>query len=178
MAACTTAIKNHIKEEFTAAFAYMGMGAYFAQSTVGRPGMAKFMLESASEERSHGIMMMDYLNKRGGKITQTENFAFNFNDKTDEEKKQEISVLAALKKALAMEIHVTQKIHSVIEHCGQDFHAADVFTDPILDEQHEGIRKLQGAIRDYENLAHGQEDENEKAMVDFLFDQKVLKGAL
>lgn len=55
----------------------MFQGAYFAQDTVARPGMAKFMLESASEERSHGILMLDYLNKRGVPIKDDIHFTFN-----------------------------------------------------------------------------------------------------
>lgn len=56
----------------------MLQGAYFAQDTVARPGMTKFMLESASEERSHAILMLDYLNKRGVAISQ--DLQFNFSE--------------------------------------------------------------------------------------------------
>merc|ERR1712215_4769 len=62
---CTKSIQDHIKEEFNAAFTYLAMGAHFAQESVNRPGIAKFLLGAASEERSHAILMLDYLNKRG-----------------------------------------------------------------------------------------------------------------
>jgi len=174
--ACTNAIKGQIKEEFAAAFKYLHMGAYFAQDSVARPGMAKFMFDSASEERSHGILMMDYLNKRGAKITRDESFSFTLKNLTEQEK-EDISVLSGLQRALKMEILVTDLIYNIIKACEHDYHGADVFTDPILDEQHDGIRKLQGAIRDFENLLHGHGDDG-IAMVEFLFDQKLLKESL
>lgn len=175
---CTTAIKNHIKHEFHAAFLYMHMGAYFAQDTIARPGMAKFMLESASEERSHAILMLDYLNKRGVKITQEESFSFNKENISEEQKKEGLNVKTALQEALKMEIGVTDMIYNVVNECEHDFHGADVFTNPILDEQHEGIRKLQGAVQEYSNLLHGHNTTDGIAMVDFIFDQKILKESL
>lgn len=172
---CTKAIKDHIKFEFEAAFLYMHMGAYFAQDTVARPGMTKFMLESASEERSHAILMLDYLNKRGVAISQDLQFNFSETDIPAEHKKA-LTMLVALEAALKMEISVTNKIHNVVKECEHDYHGADVFTNPILDEQHEGIRKLQGAVQEYKNLVHGHSES--VAMVDFIFDQKILKESL
>lgn len=172
---CTKAIKDHIKFEFEAAFLYMHMGAYFSQDTVARPGMTKFMLESASEERSHAILMLDYLNKRGVAISQDLQFNFSEADIPAEHKKA-LTMLVALEAALKMEISVTNKIHNVVKECEHDYHGADVFTNPILDEQHEGIRKLQGAVQEYKNLVHGHSES--VAMVDFIFDQKILKESL
>lgn len=73
---------------------------------------------------------------------------------------------------------VTKKIYDVIEKCEHDFHAADVFTDPILDEQHDGIRKLQGAIKTYTDMKKGHKDASAEHMATFLFDQKILKNGL
>jgi len=175
---CTDAIKLHIKEEFNAAFLYLHMGAIFAQDSVARPGMAKFMLESASEERSHANLMLDYLNKRGVILTKEDvglNFAFN-QDKISEGKTG-LTMQDALKKALKMEIGVTDLINNVITSCNSDYHGADVFTNPILDEQHDGMRKLQGVVREFEDLLTGHGDQG-KGMVEFIMDQKILKGGL
>lgn len=73
---------------------------------------------------------------------------------------------------------MTDKIYNVISECGEDYHGADVFTNPILDEQHDGIRKLQGAISEYSNMIHGHDTPHGIAMVDFIFDQKLLKESL
>jgi len=190
---CTTAIKKHIKEEFKASFLYLHMGAMFAQDTVARPGIAKFMLESATEERSHANLMMDYLNKRGIQLTDKDlEFVFNNGNITEAlgdfmtknaTKKEELltsmTMQEALKMALKMEISVTKLIIGVVEKCECDYHAADVFTNPILDEQHDGIRKLQGVIREFEDLMNGHKDSVQQGgMVDFIMDQKILKGGL
>jgi len=173
---CTTAIKQHIKEEFKAAFLYLHMGAMFAQDGVARPGIAKFMLESATEERSHANLMLDYLNKRGIKLTADE-MGFDFNkEQIGTEGLTSMTMKVALEKALKMEIQVTNLIINVIEKCDCDYHAADVFTNPILDEQHDGIRKLQGVVREFEDLLHGQTDQ--LGLVEFIMDQKILKGGL
>jgi len=187
---CTMAIKEHIKEEFKAAFLYLHMGAMFAQDGVARPGIAKFMLESATEERSHAMLMLDYLNKRGIKLTKSE-IKFKFDKDTiiaaltsmnegmnfvsqAERLLSEMTMQQALKMALLMEINVTNLIIKVVEDCGCDYHAADIFTNPILDEQYDGIRKLQGAIREFEDLLQG----HSVGMVNFMMDQKILKGGL
>lgn len=170
---CTTAIKNHIQEELGAAFKYLHMGAFFAQESVARPGMAKFMLESATEERSHAILMLDYLNKRGVKIDHDMMFSFN-QQSLSEEVKKDISFKYALKEALTMEIQVTNLIYNVIKECEDDYHGADVFTNPILDEQHDGVRKLQGALREFSDLLEGHGDAA-LPMVEFIYDQKMLK---
>jgi len=62
---CDLAIKAHIKHELSAAFSYLYMAAYFDQVAVSRPGLAKVMYESASEERAHAISMLEYLDRRG-----------------------------------------------------------------------------------------------------------------
>lgn len=92
-----------------------------------------------------------------------------------------------------MNFQVTELIRIVITKCTDDFHEADVFTNPILDEQHEGIRKLQGALRTFQSLKAGTEPlENSETkngtdrvpeylkehvnMAEYIFDLKMLKG--
>jgi len=184
---CTTAIQNHIKEEFNAAFTYLAMGAYFAQEKVNRPGLAKFLLGAASEERSHAILMLDYLNKRGITLkADNSNYNYNFTQAQSaadiyaklEELKGDVEYKDVLTIALNMEIKVTDLIYNVIEQCDKDFHGADVFTNPILDEQHDGVRQLQGAIKAFNNLAEGSKQGALKQYAEYTFDMMLLKGEL
>ncbi|KAF2362858.1 Ferritin/DPS protein domain [Trinorchestia longiramus] len=174
---CTEKIVNHIQQELNAAFSYLYMAAHFDDDRIARPGLAKFMYESASEERQHAIQMLEYLNMRGVVFNQTYSLNTAQNDFF-----KEISANPtyeyALKKAIDMEVTVTNHIYNIVKACESDYHAADVFTDPILSEQHEGMRKLQGAIRTFKDMAdgHGQADAN--AMAEFLFDQKILADGL
>ncbi|KAK8403241.1 hypothetical protein O3P69_000403 [Scylla paramamosain] len=179
---CMNAITNHITFEFHAAFKYLYMGAVFGQYIKERPGVAKFFLEAATEERGHGIQMMDYLNMRG--FEYNENFRFskddlwkiNGNHVTDTSDLVSLKIREALQEAVNMEIDVTEKILQVVAKCADDYHAADVFTNPILEEQYTGLRKLQGAIRTYDALIKGNSGNEELA--EFIFDKKVLKGEI
>lgn len=175
---CTNAIKSHIKHEFHAAFKYLYMGAVFGQYEVERPGMAKFFLESASEERGHAIQMLDYLNMRGVKYNKNYEFKDNMLWQPQPAEDQ-TKIQSALEEALKMEIDVTKKINNVVESCADDFHAADVFTNPILEEQHTGMRKLQGAIQTMKELQRGYGTvEHGINFAEYLFDQKMLNGEL
>jgi len=181
--ACEKAIQGHIKYELDAAFKYLAMGAHFAQESVNRRGIAKFLLGAASEERSHAILMLDYLNKRGIQL-QGSNNEYNYNLLTKPEvfKNKLLGTFdykEALTEALKMELEVTQKIYNVIEKCADDFHGADVFTNPILDEQHEGVRHLQGAIKVFNNLMEGAENNAAfKRYAEYTFDMQLLKGEI
>lgn len=57
----------------TAVF-YLLQAVQFGQYTIARPGITKFLLESASEERSHAIQMLDYLESRGISYTRQYDF--------------------------------------------------------------------------------------------------------
>jgi len=179
---CEKAIQDHIQYEFDAAFTYLAMGAHFAQESVNRPGIAKFLLSAASEERSHAILMLDYLNKRGIELTKkNKNYKYSLKDVDQGKLNKLVSIdyKDALAQALNMEIDVTKKIHKVIDSCGTDFHGADVFTNPILDEQHEGVRHLQGAIKTFNNLAEGTDGNTQfKSYAEYTFDMMLLKGEI
>lgn len=168
---CTRAMKEHIQHEFNAAFKYMYMGAHFAQDYINRPGLAKFLFEAASEERGHAIQMLDYLNLRGIKLNSTLNYQFPAAIMLN----MPLTYLGALEEAVNMEIEVTNLIYYVVEKCNDDFHGADVFTNPILDEQHDGLRKLQGAVRGFKDLQSGQSGQGIK-LAEYMFDHKMMHG--
>lgn len=174
---CADAIAAQIEREFNAAFSYMYMGAHFDDSRRGRPGIAHFLYDSASEERSHAIMMLDYLNMRG----------VLYNDSVSYTIESEPLVQAvtkspdydyAIEAALQMEISVTSAIYHIIEVCGMDMHAADYFTEPILTEQHDGIRKLKGALQRFADIKSGHEGEQSLAMAEWIFDQEFAEHGL
>lgn len=173
VAECTDAIKTHIQHEFNAAFKYMYMGAYFGQDIVDRPGLSKFLLEAASEERGHAIQMLDYLNLRGIKIDSSLDYKFD----PDTMLGTTYSYQGALEEALNMEIEVTDLINNVVAKCADDYHGADVFTNPILDEQHEGVRKLQGAVKAFKDLLAGSGAPGLQ-LAEYLFDKKMMSEEL
>lgn len=182
---CTDAIQGHIKVELEASFSYLYLAAHFDSIHKPRPGLAKFFYEASAEEREHAIMFLEYLNSRGIKNGET-SFTFDIN-KVWVKKNQHFETLLldefrrdesyenALKLATNLEIKVTRAIHGIIKKCDTDYHAADYLTEPILAEQHEGIRKLQGAIKELNNMKTGATISN---FNEYLLDQKLLSGSL
>jgi len=168
--ACTTAIAEHVRHELDAAFDYLYLAAYFDDGKVARPGLAKFLYESSSEEREHAAMMLAYLDRRGALYSHT-GYAYSPSAALLTLEKTYANVLDF---ALTREMEVTTRIHAVINTCENDYDAADYFTQPIIAEQHEGMRKLRGAISSFTDLAFGSQPE----LAEFIFDQRLLKNGL
>merc|ERR1712168_1198733 len=61
-------INKQINMEFYASYVYMSMYTYFDRDDVAYSGMAAFFKKSSDEEREHGEKLIQYQNKRGGKV--------------------------------------------------------------------------------------------------------------
>jgi len=142
---CYESITNQIHEEMTASISYLVMSAHFSGDQHYRPGVAKFFLDSAIEEREHAKKLMYYLLMRGGNVA---NYAIkDLEPKVNTWK----SVSEALRDALALEKNVTANIKNIIKVCEtgkdyNDYHAVDYLTGDFLQEQYEGMRKLSGHL--------------------------------
>lgn len=62
---CVLATKKQIQKEINASMAYLAMAAHFSKDEINRPGFADFFFNSASEEREHGMKLIEYLDMRG-----------------------------------------------------------------------------------------------------------------
>ncbi|GFQ07394.1 ferritin-2 chloroplastic [Phtheirospermum japonicum] len=62
------AINEQINVEYNVSYVYHAMFAYFDRDNVALKGLAKFFKESSLEEREHAEKLMEYQNKRGGKV--------------------------------------------------------------------------------------------------------------
>ena len=60
------AINNQINQEFTAAYNYLGMAAYFDSQNL--DGFAHWMNLQHDEEQVHGMRLLTYLQDRGGVV--------------------------------------------------------------------------------------------------------------
>ncbi|CAA2998363.1 ferritin-2, chloroplastic, partial [Olea europaea subsp. europaea] len=65
---CEAAINEQINVEYNVSYVYHAMFAYFDRDNVALKGLAKFFKESSEEERDHAEKLMEYQNKRGGKV--------------------------------------------------------------------------------------------------------------
>uniref|UniRef100_A0A2M3ZZV5 Ferritin n=1 Tax=Anopheles triannulatus TaxID=58253 RepID=A0A2M3ZZV5_9DIPT len=149
---CSSKLHDQINMEFGASLFYLQYAAYFAQYKVNLPGFEKFFFNAASEEREHGIKLIDYALMRGlAPINNKFNLASSF-DKANivlEAGEGGSMALTALEKALAKEQEVTKSIRELIKICEgdlNDYHLVDYLTGEFLDEQHEGQRDLAGKI--------------------------------
>lgn len=75
---CSAKLQDQINKEFDAAIFYMQYGAYFAQYQVNLPGFEKFFFNAASEEREHGMKLIEYALMRGQKPIDRNTFSLNF----------------------------------------------------------------------------------------------------
>ncbi|XP_077233059.1 ferritin-2, chloroplastic-like [Tasmannia lanceolata] len=65
---CEAAINEQINVEYNVSYVYHAMFAYFDRDNVALKGLAKFLKESSEEERQHAEKLMEYQNKRGGRV--------------------------------------------------------------------------------------------------------------
>ncbi|KAL4189661.1 hypothetical protein AMTRI_Chr08g166470 [Amborella trichopoda] len=62
------AINEQINVEYNVSYVYHAMFAYFDRDNVALKGLAKYFKEASEEERQHAEKLMEYQNKRGGKV--------------------------------------------------------------------------------------------------------------
>lgn len=96
------AINQQIKHEFSSAYAYLSMSAYFERASF--PGFARWARLQSHEEVIHGMKLFDYVNDRGGKV-QLQAVAQPAVDFS--------SPLEVFEAALAQEREVTKLIHEL-----------------------------------------------------------------
>ena len=75
---CIGKMRDQINKEVFASIQYLALGAHFSRDVINRPGFAKFFFDSASEEREHAKMLIDYLLTRG-ELTSFENNLISIN---------------------------------------------------------------------------------------------------
>lgn len=63
------AINNQINVEYTNCYLYHSMACYFSRDTVALHGFAAYFRDQSDDERRHAQLFMDFLSKRGGRVT-------------------------------------------------------------------------------------------------------------
>ena len=97
-------INNQINKEFYSAYLYLDFSVYYEE--VGLDGFANWYMIQAQEERDHAVLMLQYLQNNGEKVT-LEAIA-----KPDKELKDKLQVLEL---GLEHERYVTSLIHTMYE---------------------------------------------------------------
>ncbi|KAJ0259469.1 Ferritin-4 [Hirschfeldia incana] len=150
---CESAINAQINVEYNLSYVYHAMYAYFDRDNVALKGLAKFFKESSVEEREHAEKLMEYQNKRGGKVKLQSIVAplseFEHVDKGD--------ALYGMELALSLEKLVNEKLlnlHSVASKNG-DVHLADFIESEFLTEQVEAIKKISEYVAQLRRVGKG-----------------------
>jgi len=103
------AINEQIGHEFSSAYVYLSMSAYFERSNL--PGFARWSRLQAQEEVVHGMRLFDYLNDRGGRVELAA---------VAQPPKDFASPLDVFEQALAQEKEVTVLIHRLYEFVAEE----------------------------------------------------------
>ncbi|ESQ52739.1 hypothetical protein EUTSA_v10017112mg [Eutrema salsugineum] len=150
---CEAAINEQINVEYNLSYVYHAMYAYFDRDNVALKGLAKFFKESSVEEREHAEKLMEYQNKRGGRVKLQSIVMplseFEHVDKGD--------ALYGMELALSLEKLVNEKLlnlHSVASKNG-DVHLADFIESEFLTEQVEAIKKISEYVAQLRRVGKG-----------------------
>ncbi|KAF8006070.1 hypothetical protein BT93_K0385 [Corymbia citriodora subsp. variegata] len=137
---CEAAINEQINVEYTVSYVYHAMYAYFDRDNIALKGLAKFYKESSEEEREHAEKLMEYQNKRGGKVKLHSILMppseFDHAEKGD--------ALYSMELALSLEKLTNEKLlslHRVAEQ-NNDPQLTDFIESEFLYEQVEAIKKM------------------------------------
>ncbi|XP_037430001.1 ferritin-1, chloroplastic-like [Triticum dicoccoides] len=150
---CEAAINEQINVEYNASYAYHSLYAYFDRDNVALKGFAKFFKESSDEEREHAEMLMEYQNRRGGRVRLqsivTPLTEFDHSEKGD--------ALYAMELALALEKLVNEKLHnlhSVATRCN-DPQLSDFVESQFLQEQVDAVKKISEYVTQLRRIGKG-----------------------
>ena len=133
-------LNSQVNKEFYSAYLYLDFSIYYEEQ--GLDGFANWYKIQAQEERDHAMLMMQYLQNNGAKVTLE---AIAKPDKVLNDK------LEVLKMALAHEQYVTASIHAIYDEAYnvRDFRTMQ-FLDWFVKEQCEEEKNAEDMIKKME----------------------------
>ncbi|KAJ8764133.1 hypothetical protein K2173_005041 [Erythroxylum novogranatense] len=150
---CEAAVNEQINVEYNVSYVYHAMYAYFDRDNVALRGFAKFFKESSDEEREHAQKLMEYQNKRGGRVKLQSIVMpisdFDHSDKGD--------ALYAMELALSLEKLTNEKLLNLqsIADRNNDVQLADFVESEYLYEQVEAIKKISKYVAQLRRVGKG-----------------------
>ncbi|MED6221643.1 Ferritin-2, chloroplastic [Stylosanthes scabra] len=147
------AVNEQINVEYNVSYVYHAMFAYFDRDNVALRGIAKFFKESSDEEREHAEKLMEYQNKRGGRV-KLQPIVMPLSEFDHEEKGD---ALYAMELALSLEKLVNEKLlhlHSVASK-NNDVQLADFVESEYLGEQVEAIKRIAEYVAQLRRVGKG-----------------------
>ncbi|KAK2982485.1 hypothetical protein RJ640_026328 [Escallonia rubra] len=150
---CEAAINEQINVEYNVSYVYHALFAYFDRDNVALKGLAKFFKESSEEERDHAEKLMEYQNKRGGKVK----LQSILMPSTEFDHAEKGDALYAMELALSLEKLTNEKLlnlHTVASE-NNDVQLADFVESEYLTEQVEAIKKISEYVAQLRRVGKG-----------------------
>jgi len=146
---CEALINKQINMEFYASYVYLSMASFFNRDDQALLGFSKYFQKASDEEREHGMKLMSYQAKRGGRVV--------FQDIAKPSSMEWDNPLVAMEAALELEKTVNQSlldIHKVSDSKG-DAHLCDFLEAEYLIEQVDGIKEIGDMITKIKRAGDG-----------------------
>ncbi|VUZ42448.1 unnamed protein product [Hymenolepis diminuta] len=159
---CQKKLNKQVNAELRASYLYLAMAQYFGNEKVALPGFNKFFEKASKEEREHAIMLMQYINKRGGKI--------DYMDISRPEKTEWESGREAIENTLGTEKEVLKSFLDLHETAlrDNDYHLCNHLQTEFITEQIESIERLESYLTKLNRCGEG--------LGEFLFDKELQNG--
>merc|ERR1712018_947612 len=145
---CEALINKQINMEFYASYVYLSMSSYFSRDDQALPGFASHFAKEAEEEREHGMKLMAYQSKRGGRCV--------FQDIAKPVTMEWGTCLEAMEAALELEKTVNESLLDLTK-CADakgDSHLSD-FIDEFLEDQVASIKSIGDTITKLKRVGDG-----------------------
>ncbi|KAM7270671.1 hypothetical protein ACFE04_029885 [Oxalis oulophora] len=150
---CEAALNEQINVEYNVSYVYHSLYAYFDRDNVALKGLANFFKESSLEEREHAEKLMEYQNKRGGRV-KLQSIVMPPSEYDHAEKGD---ALYAMELALSLEKLTNEKLlnlHKVASE-NNDPQLADFIESEFLAEQVESIKKISEYVAQLRRVGKG-----------------------
>ncbi|XP_078093220.1 ferritin, heavy subunit-like [Mustelus asterias] len=160
---CEDAVNKQINLELYSSYVYLSMFCSFDRDDVALSHFAEFFKEQSHEEREHAEKLIEFQNKRGGRLI--------LEDVKKPEQDEWSNGLEAMQRALQMEKNVNQSLLDLhkLSSGNTDPHLFDFLETHYLDEQVRMIKKLGDHITNLKRLGAP-----ENGMGEYLFDRLTL----
>ncbi|KAF1740606.1 hypothetical protein MXB_1904 [Myxobolus squamalis] len=148
---CESLINSQIGEELKAHFNYMSLAFHFDRDDVALNGFYKFFLEMSDEELGHARKLMEFQNKRGGRIVFSAIPA-----PTQYKTPESLTPLGSIELGLQMEKNIFASLHKI--HQKANSHGDMVLTnmlEDMLKEQVSSIKEFGDHITNLKRVGTG-----------------------
>merc|ERR1712137_1374644 len=142
-------INKQINMEFYASYVYLSMSSWFNRDDQALHGFAAHFRNESGDERPHGMKLMEYQTKRGGRVV--------FQDIAKPTTMEWGTPLEAMEAALELEKTVNQSLLDLHKVAGDkgDGHLCDFLESEYLGEQVEGIKAIGDLITKMKRAGDG-----------------------